>query len=113
MANCSIQTGMLFWKKNCIHPALGNCAECRKFVCQIHSVGWHDSKLLCRDCADVEEDSDSGSGVAFGLGSIVAAVASSAAARETDSGSSSSDSGSTSSDSGSSSSSDSGGSSSD
>jgi len=94
MANCSIQTGMLLWKKNCIHPSLGNCARCRKFVCQIHSVGWHDRELLCRACAHTEEDSDSTSDSGIGLGSAVAAIASSVSATNSDSGSSSSDSGS-------------------
>ena len=87
MANCSVQTGFLFWKKPCIHPSLGNCAKCRKFVCQIHSQEQHDGTLLCGACRTVDEPDDdysyttssesaSGAGLGASLGGLSGGAAS-------------------------------------
>jgi hypothetical protein len=87
MANCSVQTGVLFWKKPCIHPALGNCAKCRKFVCQIHSEEQRDGTRLCGACRPVEErdddyDTASASGSGIALGGLLGAAAGSSSVSE-------------------------------
>lgn len=101
MAHCSVQTGFLFWKKPCIHPSLGNCRQCRKFVCQIHSQQQRDGMLLCNSCAHVDDhdydtstESSSNSGVGAGIGSIVAGGASASKSNGSGGDSGSSDSGS-------------------
>lgn len=82
MSTCTIQTGMLLWKKFCNVEAVGNCRQCHAYVCARHGAAYGDGSLLCTGCgAEVDDDS---TGTVFGnaAGWLGGGVAASAVASE-------------------------------
>jgi hypothetical protein len=79
MATCTVETGMLFWKKVCNGESIGNCRDCRRFVCQRHASTYGDGSLVCTRCG-VEVDDSTGtvfstSGLGLGAGAAAGAAA--------------------------------------
>lgn len=97
MAQCSVHTGMLLWKKPCSGVAVGHCGNCHRLVCRDHFLPQSEGPFLCPACAPREDDSADTTGALFGISlGAAAAAASSADGREaesSDSGSSDSGSG--------------------
>ena len=77
MALCSMQTGMLFWKKQCELPSVGNCSHCSRFVCAQHGT-MREGGFLCSACYREEtgDDSDSSSSLSWSSGGSASASAS-------------------------------------
>lgn len=88
MAQCSVQTGMLFWKKPCGGVAVGHCGNCNRIVCHKHFLPQSDGPFLCPDCASRENDESADTtGALFGISLGAAAAAAGAAeGRETETG---------------------------
>ncbi len=91
MAVCTVESGVLFWKKPCGDVALGHCGNCGRVVCKKHFLRQPDGPFLCPGCAPHEQDSDSGSWFSWGpsSGAAAAAAASDAGAVESSGGESS------------------------
>ncbi len=79
MATCTLDTGILLWKKPCGLEAIGNCRQCLRFVCQRHGAAFADGTLLCSMCASQTEDS---TGTVFTTAPLVAGAAAAHAAGE-------------------------------
>ena len=83
MAQCSVQTGMLFWKKLCSGVAVGHCGNCHRLVCRDHFMPQSEGPFLCPACAPREDDADTdstGSLFSFRFGSAAAAAGAAGAA---------------------------------
>jgi hypothetical protein len=90
VAQCSVQTGRLFWKKLCSGVAVAHCGNCHRLVCRDHFLPQSEGPFLCPACAPREnEDADlTGALFNFRFGSAAVAVgaAGAAAGRDEESG---------------------------
>jgi len=77
MASCAVEKGILFWKKPCGGESLGNCRQCGRFACAMHSGRMGDGSMLCTACVERQDDS---TGTIFTSGAIGMAAASVASA---------------------------------
>jgi hypothetical protein len=82
MAQCSVQTGVLFWKKPCRGVAVAHCGNCHRLVCRDHFLPQSEGPFLCPDCAPREDQEADFTGALFNFrfGSAAAAAGAAAAA---------------------------------
>lgn len=82
MATCTVESGMLFWKKACGGESAGNCRDCRRFVCERHASTYGDGSLVCTRCGAQVDDSTGtifpSGGMGLGLGAAAGAAAANA-----------------------------------
>ncbi len=82
MSTCTVQTGMLLWKKICGVDSIGNCRQCHAFVCARHGAAYGDGSLLCTGCGAEVGDDSTGTVFATGAGLFGGAAAGAAAAEQ-------------------------------
>lgn len=69
MATCTVESGMLFWKKACSEVAVGSCNQCGASVCGRHAAVYGDGSYVCTGCG-AEVDHSDGTGTVFSFGGM-------------------------------------------
>jgi len=52
MATCTVESGMLFWKKACGAESVGTCRQCGRVICGMHAGKLGDGTMLCVECVE-------------------------------------------------------------